>query len=272
MTIAEVMRQSGLDLREAELLMAFAAGQSRTWVFAHTNDPLDEVRLRDFRKLAQRRIDGEPVAYLLGKRAFWTVELGVAPGVLIPRGETEVLVEAALASMRSLSAPRVLDMGTGSGAIALALASERPDAEVLATDLDTTALEIARANAQRLELGNVEFRQSAWFDALAGDCFDIIVSNPPYIAEADRHLEQGDLRFEPRHALASGEDGLDALREIIAGAPQFLPDSGWLAVEHGFDQAESVQALFHQADFGDVRTHADLQRHPRVTEGRAAKW
>ena len=268
MIVSEALRTSGLVRSEAELLLAFATGQSRTWVFAHPESSISHDAAAAYLALSERRRQGEPIAYLVGQRSFWTLDLAVAPGVLIPRGDTELLVERGLAVLQSVDAARILDMGTGSGAIALALASELPLAEILAIDVAPDALSIAESNACRLQIRNVTFIQSSWFDALAGQRFDLIVSNPPYIAEHDGHLKVGDLRFEPRHALASGRDGLAALREIVAGAPRHLFPGGWLMVEHGFEQGAEVRSLFEDAGFDDVGTHADLQGHPRVTEGR----
>src|SRR5690606_29533287 len=224
-----------------------------------------------FEALVARRAAGEPVAYLVGTRGFWRLELAVTPDTLVPRPETELLVELALARIDPRAAARVADLGTGSGAIALAIAGERPRARVVATDASAAALEVARANAAALGLGNVEFRHGDWWAPLAGERFALVASNPPYIADGDAHLAQGDLRFEPRAALASGADGLDAIRAIVAGAPAHLRDGGWLLVEHGWEQGAAVRALFEAAGFDEVATERDLEQRDRVTLGRCRR-
>jgi release factor glutamine methyltransferase len=204
----------------------------------------------------------------VGARGFWRFDLAVTPDTLIPRPETELLVELALARI-ALDAPaRVADLGTGSGAIALAIASERPRARMVAVDVSGEALEVARGNAAMLGIDNVEFRRGDWLAPLDGERFDLIASNPPYIAEGDVHLARGDLRFEPHGALASGADGLDAIRVIAATAPKHLRDGGWLLVEHGWEQGPAVRALFEAAGFVDVATERDLEQRDRVTLGR----
>jgi len=218
-----------------------------------------------FDELIAARLRGEPIAYLIGRRAFWSLEFDVAPGVLIPRPETELLVELALARMPVDLACPVVDLGTGSGAIALSLAHERPSAQVLGTDASGDALAIARANAQRLGIVNVTFAQGDWYDALGGAQFDLIVSNPPYIAQGDPHLVEGDLRFEPPGALSSGPDGLDAIRVIVADAPRHLNPEGALLVEHGWNQAERVRALLRDRGFVAIETVRDAAGHERIT-------
>lgn len=254
---------------EAELLLAHALGRSRSWLFAHADDPLTDTEAAAFKALLQRRMSGVPVAYLLGSQGFWTLDLLVTPATLIPRPETELLVEQALARMPNDAAMRVSDLGTGSGAIALAIAKERPRAQVVAVDLSKDALDVARANAARNGIGNVEFRQGSWLEPLHGEGFDVIVSNPPYVADGDPHLAQGDLRFEPALALACGKDGLDAIRLIIGGASKALRPGGWLLFEHGFDQATAVRSLLADAGFGEIETVRDLEARDRVTLGRA---
>ena len=256
-----------LDAGEAEALLAHVLGRSPAWLFAHGDEVLREDAAAAFRALVERRAAGEPVAYLVGRRGFWTLDLAVTPATLIPRPETELLVELALARMAPDAA--VVDLGTGSGAIALALASERPRARVVATDASLDALAVARDNATRLGLARVEFRHGDWYAPLAGERFDVIASNPPYIAAGDAHLAQGDLRHEPPSALASGPDGLDDLRRIAAGARPHLRPGGWLLVEHGFDQGASVRALFDAAGLRDVATERDFEGRDRVTLGRA---
>jgi release factor glutamine methyltransferase len=218
-------------------------------------------------ELMQRRLAGEPVAYLLGHRGFWTLDLAVSPATLIPRPETELLVELALARLPVDTALAVADLGTGSGAIALALASERPQVDVTATDLSAAALDMARGNAARNGLARVRFVQGAWFAPLQGMRFDLIASNPPYIASNDPHLQQGDLRHEPATALASGIDGLDDIRLIVADAGAHLLPGGWLLIEHGWDQGAEIRALFEHAGFEQVHTERDLEQRDRVTRG-----
>lgn len=252
---------------EAELLLLHVLGRERSWLFAHATDPVDAADAARFAGLLARRVAGEPVAYLVGHRGFWTLDLAVNPATLIPRPETELLVELALTRLPEATALRVADLGTGSGAIALALASERPQAQVAATDLSAAALAVAVRNAQRHALGNVRFRQGAWYAPLAGERFDLIATNPPYIASDDPHLAQGDLRFEPATALASGLDGLDDIRQIIDGAPAHLRPGGWLLIEHGWDQGEAIRTLLQQAGFQSVATERDLEQRDRVSLG-----
>lgn len=253
---------------DAEPLLLHALGRDRAWLFAHGRDPVAAAAVAEFERLVTRREAGEPVAYLIGRRGFWTLDLRVSPATLIPRPETETLVEQALACVDDAPARRIADLGTGSGAIALALAHERPRAQVVAVDLSAAALDVARANAVDHALDNVEFRQGSWLAPLQGECFDLIVSNPPYIAESDPHLGQGDLRHEPAAALASGIDGLDAIRTIVADAPGHLRAGGWLLLEHGWDQAAAVAALLSAHGFTAVATHRDLEARDRVTQGR----
>ncbi len=272
--VAELLREAATRLPggnarfEAEQLLLHVLGVERAWLFAHAGDEVaDEPRQR-FELLVQRRAEGHPLAYLTGRRGFWTLDLEVNVATLIPRPETELLVEQALARLRSDDMVRVADMGTGSGAIALSIASERPLATVMATDLLGPTLAVAVKNAQAHGLDNVWFRRGHWYAALGADRFDMIVSNPPYIAADDPHLQQGDLRFEPPPALASGVDGLDAIREIVAGAHEHLVPGGWLLLEHGWDQGEAIRTLLEQAGFVEVQTVQDLEQRDRVTLGR----
>lgn len=255
-----------IDSVDARALLAHALECPPVRLFAHGDDPIDPHALLRFEALLQRRMQGEPVAYLVGHRGFWTFDLKVSPQTLIPRPETELLVELALARAPADQALRMADLGTGSGAIALALAHERPQAQVIAMDVSEGALDVARVNAAALGLGNVEFRQGDWLQPLAGERFDLIASNPPYIAEGDPHLEA--LRYEPEPALSSGRDGLDAIRIIAAAAPVHLRPGGWLLLEHGLDQGESVRGLLRAAGFDSVLTHRDLEDRDRVTSGR----
>lgn len=276
MTCGELLRGAAARLggdsprADAELLLAHVLGRDRAWLFAHAGAACDPEQAARFDALLARRAAGEPVAYLVGHRGFWTLDLAVAPGVLVPRPETEQLVEFALAHAARETPVAVLDLGTGSGAIALAVASERPRADVVAVDASVEALAIARANAARLGLSRVAFLHGDWFAPVAGRRFDLVLANPPYIADDDPHLARGDLRFEPRGALAAGADGLDAIRHIAAGAPAHLAHGGRIAIEHGFAQACAVRALLEAAGLRDVGTLRDLAGHERVTHARAA--
>ncbi|WP_287597999.1 peptide chain release factor N(5)-glutamine methyltransferase [Thermomonas sp.] len=257
-----------IDPADAALLLAHALGKPRSWLFAHADDLLGEADAARFDALLARRVAGEPVAYLTGSRGFWTLDLAVTPATLVPRPETELLVELALARLPAVAPVRVADLGTGSGAVALALAKERPRAHVVATDASPEALEVARGNAVRNGIGNVAFRCGSWLQPLDGEGFDLIASNPPYIADGDPHLSQGDLRFEPAMALSCGADGLDAIRIIVRHAPACLRPDGWLLLEHGWDQGEAVRALLAEAGFVDAATERDLEGRDRVTLGR----
>ncbi|WP_369926906.1 peptide chain release factor N(5)-glutamine methyltransferase [Xanthomonas sp. NCPPB 2632] len=269
--VRTLLRQSTIDLGdrlEAELLLAHVVGVNRAWFFAHADDALDSAMAERFAGLVQRRAAGEPVAYITGTRDFWSMTLEVTPATLIPRPDTERLVELALERLpRGAS---VVDLGTGSGAIALALAKERPDLSVTAVDASLAALEVARRNAERLGLTRVRFLAGDWFAPLAGERSDLIVSNPPYIESDDPHLDQGDLRFEPASALASGSDGLDDIRRIAAGAIDHLRPGGWLLVEHGWNQGEGARAVLTSCGLLDVFTAQDLEDRDRVSGGRWA--
>ena len=269
-TVHHVLRAAAarIDRIDAELLLLHVLGKPRSWLFGHDTDALDMGDVAAFEALVARREAGEPVAYLTGRRGFWTLELAVTPATLIPRPETELLVERALERLPRDAAARIADLGTGSGAIARALAKERPRVRVVATDASEAALAIARANAAENGIDNTEFRHGSWFAPLAGEHFDLIASNPPYIEADDPHLGEGDLRFEPMSALASGGDGLDDLRVIVGEAPSHLVDGGWLLVEHGWNQGAAVRALFADAGFIDIETARDLEGRERVTLGR----
>ncbi|HEY3327201.1 MAG TPA: peptide chain release factor N(5)-glutamine methyltransferase [Novimethylophilus sp.] len=268
--IAQALQLPDAEARiEAQALLRQAVGAvSRAWLIAHEHDIPSPAQAAVFQQLLQRRLAGEPVAYLLGEREFYGLDFSVTPAVLIPRPDTETLVDAALTRIPPTTPCRVLDMGAGSGAIAIAIARHRPQARVTGIDSSPTALEVARDNARKLGAGNAEFHLSHWFAALAGEQFDVIVSNPPYIAADDPHLAQGDLRFEPAAALASGADGLDDIRLIVRAAPAHLVGGGWLLLEHGYDQAEAVAKLLRKAGFGEVGSGADLAGVMRVTQGR----
>ncbi|WP_282267072.1 peptide chain release factor N(5)-glutamine methyltransferase [Stenotrophomonas sp. PS02298] len=272
--VAELLREAaarlpGEDARhEAEQLLIHVLGVERAWLFSHATDEVDTDAVERFEVLLARRAEGHPLAYLTGRRGFWTLDLQVNTATLIPRPETELLVEQALARLPADDMVRVADMGTGSGAVALSIASERPLATVMATDVLGPTLAVAVKNAQAHGLENVWFRRGHWYTALGADRFDMIVSNPPYIAAGDPHLVEGDLRFEPPPALASGPDGLDAIREIVAGAHEHLVPGGWLLMEHGWDQGDAIRALLEQAGFVEAQTVQDLEQRDRVTLGR----
>lgn len=261
------------------LLSQVLGGISRAWIICHEEQALTHEQHSRFETLLHRRLQGEPIAYIFGRREFYGLDFSVTPDVLIPRPETETLVEAALLRIPEDRSCRVLDLGTGSGAIAITIAAHRPQAAVVAVDRSAAAISVARNNAWRLlapsavegegaSVGNLLLLQSDWFSALKGKAFDVIVSNPPYIPAADPHLQQGDLRFEPASALASGRDGLDDIRAIVAEAPACLAPGGWLLLEHGYDQAEQVAGLLQAAGFEEVGHAADLAGIQRVTLGR----
>jgi len=268
LSVRQALAQSGLAPLDARVLLAHVAGKDRAWLIAHAGDALPQQMIHDFFAAARRRRDGEPVAYLTGSREFRSLVLNVSPDVLIPRPETETLVDAALEQWRADEPRRVLDLGTGSGAVALALAHERGAADVLAVDASEAALAVARANARRLAIANVRFVQSDWYGAVGDARFDLIVSNPPYVAAGDPHLGEGDLCHEPRAALTPGADGLAALRVIIEAAPRHLVPGGRLWVEHGHDQGAEVRELFAAQGFEDIVARRDLAGHLRVAGGR----
>lgn len=252
---------------DAELLLAAALGKSRSFLHTWPERIVPSEAALTFGDYLQRRRSGEPVAYILGQQGFWKLDLEVAPHTLIPRPDTELLVETALELLPATPA-RVLDLGTGSGAIALALASERPAWQVTAVDRVLEAVALAERNRQRLHLHNVTVLSSHWFDSLKDHRYSLIISNPPYIAAADPHLVAGDVRFEPASALVAGVDGLDDLRLIIAQAPQHLEAGGWLMLEHGYDQAEAVRDLLQSQGFDEVHSRQDLGGHQRISLGR----
>jgi release factor glutamine methyltransferase len=251
---------------DAELLLAAALGKSRSYLRTWPEREVEARCAEQFAASLARRRNGEPVAYILGRQGFWSLDLDVASHTLIPRPDTELLVETALALLPA-TALRVLDLGTGTGAIALALACERPAWQVTGVDRVSEALTLAEGNRTRLQLGNARFAASHWFSALAGQRFQLIVSNPPYIAAGDPHLSQGDVRFEPSSALVAGVDGLDDIRQIIQQAPQHLEAGGWLLLEHGFDQASAVRELLSGQGFLSVESRLDLGGHQRISLG-----
>ena len=306
-SLDDLIRHSQLPRAEARRLLAYLTGQPLTWFMAHGDDPADPDTTTRFQALAERRRSGEPLAYLLGQQEFYGRPFTVSPAVLIPRADTETLVETALEQLARLRRQRcavplsLLELGTGSGIIAITLALEAPDTEVHAVERSPEALAVAQQNAKALGADRIHWHAGSWWQALANATgsheatenaataaqttspitarqgrptepparrFDLIVSNPPYIAANDHHLQQGDLRFEPPQALAAGPDGLDDLRIIIGGAPAHLNPGGWLLLEHGYDQETPVQALLRDAGFADVFTRRDLAGQPRVSGGR----
>jgi len=306
-SLDDLIRHSQLPRAEARRLLAYLTGQPLTWFMAHGDDPADPDIATRFQALAKRRRAGEPLAYLLRQQEFYGRPFAVSPAVLIPRADTETLVETALEQLARLRRQRcavplsLLELGTGSGIIAITLALEAPDTEVHAVERSPEALAVAQQNAKALGADRIHWHAGSWWQALANATgsheatenaataaqttspitarqgrptepparrFDLIVSNPPYIAANDHHLQQGDLRFEPPQALAAGPDGLDDLRIIIGGAPAHLNPGGWLLLEHGYDQETPVQALLRDAGFADVFTRRDLAGQPRVSGGR----
>ncbi len=269
MEVRAVLSGSGLPKLEARLLLSHTLQRDHAWLIAHDRDMLDSDALAQFDALATRRKQGEPVAYLLGEREFFGRPFRCSPAALIPRPETEHLVEHVLTLVESSSTATILDLGTGTGCIAITLALERRNAQITALDVSLDALELAQKNGANLQADNVEYIQSNWFSAVTTDAkFDLIVSNPPYIVPGDPHLSQGDLRFEPAIALADAIDGLESYHQLARGATTHLKAGGWLVVEHGYDQGESVPALLRENGFKDVSTHCDLSGHPRLTTAR----
>ena len=250
---------------DAELLLVHILGTSRARLRSHPEEAASAAQSKRYTELIERRATGEPLAYVIGRRDFWSLRLTVTPAVLVPRPETELLVERALA-LRHEEFGRVVDLGTGSGAIALTLASERPGWQVAATDVSEEALAIARTNAESLDLKRVQFLHGSWFEPLVGRTFDLIVSNPPYVAEDDPAMQDPALRHEPRGALTPGRDGMASLRAIIAAAPDYLERDGWLLLEHGSDQAAEVTRELVARGLRHVRSHRDLAGHERMTE------
>ena len=274
-SIADLMRHSELAAIDARVLLRAALGVNDAYLIVHASEAVSPALCDQFRALAARRTAGEPVAYLVGEREFYGRPFAVSPAVLIPRPETELLVELALERLPPTHSNHVLDLGTGSGCIAISIALERPRAHVTATDASDAALGVARGNALRLNAGNVTFAAGDWFegfDALRGldsARFDVIVSNPPYIAEGDAHLTQGDLRFEPGMALTGEADGLGCIRSIVAHAADYLLPGGWLLLEHGYDQAAACRALLADAGFTQAQSWRDLAGIARVSGGMA---
>lgn len=261
-TIGAVLSKPAIAALEARILVAHALQLSRVQLITQSERPLAAEEAEMLSKLFQRRVNGEPIAYIVGEREFYGLMLHTTPDVLIPRPETELLVELALERLPPDA--HVLDLGTGSGAIAIAIAHIRPDASVTALDFSEAALAVARRNAARHGV-NIRFLQSDWYQALAAEQFDVIVANPPYIVAADPHLSQGDLRFEPTSALTDHADGLSALRKIIDGAPRHLVEEGWLLMEHGYDQATQVREMLATQGWRDAQSWKDLAGIERVS-------
>jgi len=266
-TIGGLLDESGLPRREAEALLRTVLGCERSHLIAHAEEAIDFSKARSAQDGFARRRMGEPIAYITGWREFYGIPLRVTPDVLIPRPETELLVEFALERLAARSSARVLELGTGSGAIAVALARERPDLAIVATDISEAALAIARRNA-RDQGAAIVLVNSDWFEALGPERFDLIVSNPPYVAASDAHLERGDVRFEPRLALVGGEDGLACIRTIAARAQTRLRPGGWLLLEHGYDQGDRCVELLLELGYAGVEDFKDLAGLPRACVGR----
>jgi release factor glutamine methyltransferase len=273
-TVAELLLQSkelhsvGDSAKlDAELLLCFCLDRDRSYLLAWPDADVSSECAQRFLQLLKRRIDGEPIAYIVGERGFWSLDLQVNASTLIPRAETELLVEKTLDLMADVNSADILDLGTGTGAIALALASEKRSWNIVASDFQPQAVALADSNKTRYSLNNVRVIQSDWFDELVGQSFDVIVSNPPYIDPNDKHLESGDVRFEPRSALVAENHGLADLEHIISNASIYLNNQGWLLLEHGYNQSDAVQALLRQAGFSQVFTELDLAGWGRVTGG-----
>lgn len=264
---ARLKNFSNTPALDAQVLLAHALGENRTYIIAHAKDTIDEQVYQQFDQLVSLRAEGTPVAYLTGVQEFWSLPFNVTRDTLIPRPETELLVELALEKIPPEARFLIADIGTGSGAIALAIASERRHCRVLASDPSAAALRIAASNANRLGINNVEFVQGSGLEPVTGTQFNLVVSNPPYIGENDPHLQQGDVRFEPRSALVAGVEGLDIIRAIVEQALQYLLPGGWLMIEHGYDQEQAVDILFRKKGFSNIECYRDLAEQPRVTIG-----
>ena len=256
-----------IDRVDARLLLQHVLDVEHAFLLTHPDQVLTSQQTDEFSRLVKQRSEGRPVAYLIGKRDFYDLTFKVTEAVLIPRPETELLVELALKLIPDNQFCRILDLGTGSGAIAITLAKHRPQSQVTAIDLSSNAIAVSRWNAANLEVNNIYLKTGNWFDELSGERFDLIVSNPPYVAENDLHLQQGDLRFEPQMALSTGDNGLACIRHIIAKAPDYLVNTGWLLLEHGYDQAAACRRLLGDRDFSNICSYPDLAGIMRVSGG-----
>jgi len=252
---------------DTEVLLCWILHKERSYLRTWPEKILSTSQISAFKNLLNQRADGIPIAYLTGQREFWSREFKVTPEVLIPRPDTELLIETSLNLLSKIPAPKILDLGTGSGVIAITLALELPYVQILAVDKSTAALNIAQENANIHICNNIEFQISSWFQSIATQKFDLIVSNPPYIAATDPHLQTGDLRFEPQTALIAGTTGLDDIKEIVSNSAQYLTCNGWLLIEHGCTQKSAVQTLFQQYGYQNIQTYQDLSLLPRVTVG-----
>lgn len=256
---------------DASILLSHAMGCSTTHLIAWPDKTLSQIHENTFNDLLQQRIEGKPVAYITGKKEFWSLTLSVTGDVLIPRPETETLIEFVMETFAGRNSMKVADLGTGSGAIACALALEHPQWDIIATDLSTAALDVARYNASAHKLDNIHFLHSRWFEAIADHDFDLIISNPPYVALDDPHLSAGDVRFEPESALTSGERGMDAITLLTRQSADYLSPDGWLIVEHGYDQQQAVADCFKQGGFEHIVQLTDLAGLPRMTAGQCVE-
>ena len=260
--LSEISDSPELD---AELLLAFCLDKNRTYLHTWPEIKINKEQYDQYRQLILKRSTDYPVAYLLGSQSFWTLELLVTPDVLIPRPETELLVETALEKLVSIKNPKILDLGTGSGAIALAIAHERPDAKIFASDNSASALEVAKKNTEKYKFGNqVNLISSQWFTEIKEKDFDLIVSNPPYISEDDPHLKET-IRYEPITALVAKNNGMDDIKKIISNSKNFLNRQGWLIIEHGYNQGEQTQSIFSELDYCNIDTLLDLNKNQRIT-------
>ncbi|MHC8944636.1 peptide chain release factor N(5)-glutamine methyltransferase [Advenella incenata] len=266
-TIESLTRTSGLPPLETRMLIGRTLGVSRSWMIAHDRDPLSNEQVVQIRALIERRVSGEPMAYIMGEREFMGLTFETSAAALIPRPETELLVETAIDYVREHPRANVLDLGTGTGVIAVSIARFCPGALVLATDKSPDALVLARRNAEKHRTAHVRFLESDWFDGIPQQAFDLIVSNPPYIRRHDPHLQQGDLRFEPPMALTDYSDGFAAIRRIIAGARAYLSNGGWMWIEHGWDQAEHVRYMLGKVGFKNIESRNDLSGIERISGG-----
>ncbi len=256
-----------IDRVDARLLLQHVLDVEHAFLLTYPDKVLTSQQTDEFSRLVRQRSEGRPVAYLIGKRDFYDLTFRVTEAVLIPRPETELLVELALKLIPGNQFCKILDLGTGSGAIAITLAKHRPQSQVTAIDLSSNAIAVSRWNAENLEVNNIYLKTGNWFDELSGERFDLIVSNPPYVAENDPHLQQGDLRFEPQMALSTGDNGLACIRHIIATAPDYLVNTGWLLLEHGYDQAAACRRLLGDRDFSNICSYPDLAGIMRVSGG-----